>query len=60
MLAGILIAGYGIYPGRNDTVWDYGMLITLFGVVLLTCGWQVMKVAWFPLLFLFAAIPFPV
>ncbi|MBC8107859.1 MAG: exosortase/archaeosortase family protein [Anaerolineae bacterium] len=59
MLAGILIAGYGIYPGRNDTVWDYGMVITLIGVVLLTCGWQVMKVAWFPLLFLFAAIPFP-
>lgn len=59
MLGGILIAGYGIYPGRNDTVWDYGMLITLFGVVLLTCGWQVMKVAWFPLIFLFAAIPFP-
>ena len=59
MLFGILIAGYGIYPGRNDTVWDYGMVITLFGVVLLTCGWQVMKVAWFPLLFLFAAIPWP-
>ncbi|CAN5398087.1 hypothetical protein BH09PLA1_BH09PLA1_36750 [soil metagenome] len=59
MLSGILIAGYGIYPGRNDTVWDYGMLITLIGVVLLTCGWQVMRVAWFPLLFLFAAVPFP-
>jgi exosortase len=59
MLAGIFIAGYGIYPGRNDTVWDYGMVITLIGVVLLCCGWQVMKVAWFPLFFLFAAIPFP-
>jgi len=59
MVAGILIAGYGIYPGRNDTVWDYGMVITLFGVVTLMCGWQVMKIAWFPIVFLFAAVPFP-
>lgn len=59
VIAGILIAGYGIYPGRNDTVWDYGMVITLFGVVTLMCGWQVMKIAWFPIVFLFAAVPFP-
>jgi exosortase len=59
MVAGILIAGYGIYPGRNDTLWDYGMVITLFGVVTLMCGWQVMKIAWFPIVFLFAAVPFP-
>jgi exosortase len=59
LVFGILAAGYGIWPGRNDTLWDYGMVITLFGVVLLLCGWQVMKVAWFPIVFLFAAIPFP-
>jgi len=27
--------------------------------VLLLCGWHVMKVAWFPIVFLFAAVPFP-
>ncbi len=59
MLFGIGTAAWGIYPGRNDTMWDYGMVITIFGVVLLMCGWEVMKVAWFPIVFLFAAVPFP-
>jgi exosortase len=59
LLFGIMVAAYGIYPGRNDTLWDYGLVVTLFGVVLLLCGWEVMKIAWFPIVFLFAAIPFP-
>ncbi|MGH7178170.1 MAG: exosortase/archaeosortase family protein, partial [Tepidisphaeraceae bacterium] len=59
LVFGILVAGYGIYPGRNDTLWDYGMVLTLFGVVLLLCGWEVMKIAWFPIAFLVCAIPFP-
>jgi exosortase len=35
------------------------MVATLFGVVLLICGWDVMKTAWFPILFLVCAIPWP-
>jgi exosortase len=59
LLLGILIAGYGIYPGRNDFVWDFGMVVTLFGVVLFLCGWRVMRVAWFPIAFLVCALPWP-
>lgn len=58
-LFGILFFAYGIYPGQNDLFKDIGMVITLFGVVTLLCGWQVMKVAWFPIVFLFCALPWP-
>ena len=59
MLGGLLLFAYGIWPGQNDFVKDVGMVITLFGMVAVLCGWQVMKVAWFPVLFLLAALPWP-
>lgn len=59
LLFGLLLSAYGIYPGKNDFVWDMGMILTLFGVVLLMCGWEVMKVAWFPIAFLICALPWP-
>lgn len=59
LLLGLAVFEYGIYPGRNDWTSDCGMVITLFGVTLLLCGWDVMRVTWFPILFLFCAIPWP-
>jgi exosortase len=59
MLGGIGLFGYGIWPGQNDFVKDFGMVVTLFGVVALTAGWQVMKIAWFPIVFLVCGIPWP-
>jgi exosortase len=59
LVGGILIFGYGIWPGQNDFVKDFGMVVTIFGLVLLMCGWQVMKIAWFPIVFLICAIPWP-
>lgn len=56
---GLALYVYGIYPGQNDYLKDMGMIATLFGVVLLVYGWEVMKVAWFPILFLICAIPWP-
>src|SRR5437588_11669035 len=56
---GILFFAYGIYPGQNDYIKDLGMVLTLFGIVLTMCGWQVMKIAWFPILFLICALPWP-
>jgi exosortase len=60
----VLLAGIGIFllatwPGQNDYCQDIGMLVTLFGIVLLWVGWGVMRVAWFPLVFLLCAIPWP-
>jgi exosortase len=59
MLGGMLMFLYGIYPGQNDYVKDLGMVVTLFGTVSLLCGWEVMKVAWFPIAFLIVALPWP-
>jgi exosortase len=58
-VGGILFFAYGIYPGQNDWFKDMGMVVTLFGVVTLLCGWRVMKIAWFPILFLICALPWP-
>jgi exosortase len=59
LLFGLLVFSYGIYPGRNDFVTDLGDVITLFGLVLMLCGWRVMRIAWFPIAFLVCAIPWP-
>jgi exosortase len=59
LLFGLLVFTYGIYPGRNDFVTDFGDVVTLFGLVLMLCGWQIMRVAWFPIVFLVCAIPWP-
>jgi exosortase len=58
-LLGILLFGYGIWPGQNDFIKDFGMVVSLFGVVALVCGWGVMKIAWFPITFLVCGIPWP-
>jgi exosortase len=59
LLFGLLTFGYGIWPGQNDYVKDLGLVIKIFGTVLTTCGWQVMKIAWFPIAFLVCALPWP-
>ncbi|MCS7034300.1 MAG: exosortase/archaeosortase family protein, partial [Phycisphaerae bacterium] len=59
LLFGLLTFGYGIWPGQNDYVKDLGLVITIFGIVLTMCGWPVMKIAWFPILFLICALPWP-
>jgi exosortase len=56
---GLLVFVFGIWPGRNDWVCDYGMVHTIFGVVLTLCGWEVMRVAWFPIAFLLCGLPWP-
>ena len=56
---GIGVYVYGIYPGQNDYEKDIGMVITLFGIVLMLAGPAVMKIAWFPIAFLVCGIPWP-
>jgi exosortase len=59
LLLGVLLFAFAIWPGQNDFLKDFGMVVALFGVVLLLCGWEVMKIAWFPIVFLVCAIPWP-
>lgn len=59
LLGGLLLAAYGIWPGQNDYLKDMGMILTLFGVVLALTGWAVMRIVWFPIVYLVCAIPWP-
>ena len=59
LLWGVLFSLWGIFPGQNDFFKDVGMVIALFGVVLMLSGWAIMRVAWFPILFLFCGLPWP-
>jgi exosortase len=59
LIAGLFIFAYGIWPGQNDFIKDFAMVVTLFGLVTFMCGWDVMKIAWFPIVFLVCAIPWP-
>src|SRR6266542_4085269 len=56
-LLGLVMFAYGIWPGQNQFTQGSAMIMALFGVVLLLCGWDVMKVAWFPIAYLICAIP---
>jgi exosortase len=59
LLWGLLFYGWGIWPGQNDFAKDLAMVVVIFGAVLLMTGWQVMRIAWFPIFFLICAIPWP-
>jgi exosortase len=59
MLFGIAVFQYAIFPGQNDFLKDFGMVITLLGVVLALTSWSVMQIAWFPIAFLVCGIPWP-
>ncbi len=59
LVAGVLLSGYGIWPGQNDYLKDLGMILATFGAVLTLTGWPVMRIVWFPIAFLVFAIPWP-
>ncbi|MFA9476758.1 exosortase/archaeosortase family protein [Phycisphaerales bacterium AB-hyl4] len=52
------LAGYamGIYPVRNDMAQGYAMIVGLFGLVLFLLGTGMMRVLWFPILYLVFAV----
>src|SRR5207244_3009394 len=59
VLLGLAMLVYGIYPGQNQFFQGVAMVVALFGIVLLLCGWQIMTIAWFPIAYLVCAIPWP-
>ena len=58
-LVGLAAFAYGIWPGQNQFFQGCAMILTLFGIVLMLSGWQIMKFAWFPIAFLICGIPWP-
>lgn len=56
MLVGVLGFLLWIYPGRNNMLQGYSMILALFGLVLFLHGWGRMSVFWFPVAFLLFAV----
>lgn len=59
LLAGLLIYTAGVSPLSNDLIKDFGMIMSVFGAVLTIGGWGIMRIAWFPCVFLLAIPPWP-
>jgi exosortase len=59
IFGGLLVFAYGIWPGQNDFLKDFGMVVTLFGLTALLTGWKMMRILWFPICFLVCALPWP-
>ncbi|MEM8737153.1 MAG: exosortase/archaeosortase family protein [Planctomycetota bacterium] len=47
---------WGVYPGRNDMLRGYSMVITVFATVLFLLGPAAMRVLWFPVAYLVFAV----
>lgn len=48
----------GVY-GRMDYFKSLSLLVTIFGVIYVVCGWPVARWSWFAVAFLFFALPLP-
>jgi len=56
LFAGLFSYIWWIFPGRNDMFRGYSMVISLFGLVLFLLGPAMMRVLWFPVLFMIFAV----
>ncbi|MBI1336971.1 MAG: exosortase [Phycisphaera sp.] len=56
MLVGLLAFAVSIFPGRNDMLQGYSMVLCLFGMVWLVVGTPRMMILWFPVLYLVLGI----
>ena len=59
----LVLGGLGMEAVALFLRFDYalylGMIVLLFGIILFLTGWQVMKIVWLPILFLFFAVNVP-
>lgn len=53
---GLISYAWWISPGRNDMLQGYSMIVALFGLVLFMLGPAVMRIAWFPIVYLVFAV----
>ena len=56
LFGGMFSFAWGIYPGRNDMLQGYSMILALLGLVLFLLGPKMMRVLWFPILYLGLAV----
>ncbi len=56
MCFGLLSYTWWIFPGRNDMFQGYSALISLFGLLLFLLGPAIMRIIWFPVLYLAFAV----
>ncbi|HEX8912144.1 MAG TPA: exosortase/archaeosortase family protein, partial [Humisphaera sp.] len=53
---GLSATGHAV---KNPFLGDLGMVEVIFGLTLMVGRWRVMRVAWFPIVFLYCALPLP-
>lgn len=56
MFLGLVSFAFWVYPGRNDMLQGYSMILALLGLVLFLLGPAPMRVLWFPIAYLFFAV----
>lgn len=54
--AGLFGFAWAIYPVRNDMLQGYSMILALFGLVLFLAGPRMMRIFWFPIVYLAFAV----
>jgi len=59
VVASIIGLMASIYPLKMGYPQQLAVLGTMLGLVLLNCGWSVLKIVWLPILYLFFAVPLP-
>jgi len=52
LLVGLFGSAWSIYPIRNDMFQGYSMIVCLFGLVLFLMGPAMMRLLWFPIIYL--------
>ncbi len=59
ILMGLWMFAAAIYQWRMGYPKALSIVITIFGTVLFTCGWRVMRIVWLPIIYLIFALPLP-
>jgi len=56
LFAGLIGYSFWIYPGRNDMFQGYSMILSLLGLTLFLLGPGMLKILWFPIVYLAFAV----
>jgi len=59
LVAGLCLYFASIWPLKMGYPKSLSLIITIAGVVLWLCGWQILKVCFFPIVYLLFAMPLP-
>ena len=59
LVGGLAWMVVSVYPIQNFWLAQLSMVVMLFGLVLFTAGWEVIRLTWLPIVYLVLALPIP-